>query len=225
MGPGNLTVQRPHDGAAVERTGQLVKLGELLDALVGFLEFEAAVVEHRAQRTAVESHKRTLSDREDVAKDRRKTFEIRRKRHADRRGGDQENRSQPHYREGPGNGRLPGSHPQRTETEDQEQDAEKNVSDFRRRQQEHQLKRDMATDLGEREVRIVEPVADMGFGQHDEKADHSHTQQEINRGNDDRGGAGVAINQQHKRYQRAASSLHDEYVTALPGSAPQYIQR
>ena len=45
LGAGDLLVQHPHDAAAVERAGQFVEFGEFLDALVGFLELQAALVE------------------------------------------------------------------------------------------------------------------------------------------------------------------------------------
>src|SRR5260370_39172659 len=78
MGTGNLVIQHPHDVAAVERAGQLVEFGELFDALVGFLELEAALVQRLTHRTAVESHERTLSDRKHEAKHCGKTFDMRR---------------------------------------------------------------------------------------------------------------------------------------------------
>ena len=40
-GAGDLLVQHPHDAAAVERAGQFVEFGELLDPLVGFLQLRA----------------------------------------------------------------------------------------------------------------------------------------------------------------------------------------
>src|SRR5438552_12988664 len=48
------------------RAGQFVEFGELLDPSVSLLEFEAAVVQHLAHRTAVETHERTLSDAQDA---------------------------------------------------------------------------------------------------------------------------------------------------------------
>ncbi len=88
---------------------------------------------------------------------------MRRDRHADRGRGEQENRSQPYHRESPGNRRLAGGHPQRAESEDQEQDAEKRVADLGRRQQEAELERDVAANLEQREIVVLEPVVDVGF--------------------------------------------------------------
>jgi hypothetical protein len=199
MRAGDFVIQHPHDAAAIERPGQLVELGELLDALVSFLEFEAALVKHVPQRTAIKSEECTLSDREDVAKHRGDAFDMRCDGHADRRAGEEKNRSQTHHRESPGDGCLPGGHPQRAEFEDQEQDAEKSISDFGHRQQEAELERDMAADLKDREIVILEPVVDVGLGQHDKKSYYRDTGQEINRGNEDRDCAGVMINQQDHR--------------------------
>ena len=60
-------------------------------------------------------------------------------------------------------------------------DAEKGIADFGRRQQEAKLERDMAADLKEREIVILEPVVDVGFGQHDKKSDQRDAGQEIGR--------------------------------------------
>ena len=95
-----------------------------------------------------------------------------------------------------------GRHPQRAKSEDQEQDAEKSIADLGRRQQEAELERDMAADLKDREIVILEPVVDMGFGQDDKKSDQRNAGQEISRGNDDRDCAGVTINQQDERTER-----------------------
>jgi hypothetical protein len=85
---------------------------------------------------------------------------MRRDGQADRRAGEQKNRGQTHGGERPGNSCLPGGHPQRAESEDQEHDAEKSITDFGRCQQEAELKRDVAADLKDREIVILEPVVD-----------------------------------------------------------------
>ena len=46
----DLLAQHAHDASAVERTGQFVELGEFFDALIGFLQLEAALVERLFQR-------------------------------------------------------------------------------------------------------------------------------------------------------------------------------
>src|SRR5204863_9025611 len=128
------------------------------------------------------------------------------------------------YRQRPRNGRLPGGHPQRAEAEDQEDDVEKGIADFGSRQQESKLERDMAADLKNREIVIVEAVVDVGFGQDDEKSDQPNSGQKVARGYDDRDGACVGINQQHHRQQRATDGLDGQHLTALAGTAPQELQ-
>ena len=100
--------------------------------------------------------------------------------------------------------RLPRGHPQRAEPEDQEHDAEEGKADFGRRQQEAELQRDVAGNLVDREIVVLEPVVEMGFRQHDKDRDQPDAGQEIGRRNDERDGAGVAIDQQH-RGDRASS--------------------
>ena len=42
LAAGDFLLEPAHDAAAVEGAGQLVELGELLDAAIGFLQFLAA---------------------------------------------------------------------------------------------------------------------------------------------------------------------------------------
>src|SRR6202011_1945903 len=224
LGSGQFVIQHSHDAAAVERAGQLVEFGELFDALVGSLELEAAVVQHLAQRAAVEAEERTLSNRKDIAEHRRKAFDRGRDRHRDRRAGEQKDRGQTHRREGPDDGGLPRGHPQRAEFEDQKQHAEKNVADLRRRQQEAELQRDMAANLKGGAIVVLEPFVDLVLGQHDKKSYRPDAGQEIGRGNDDRDRAGETVNQQYQGNQRAAYGLHREHLAALAGTALQHLR-
>src|SRR4029079_15103011 len=94
---------------------------------------------------------------------------------------EKEDRSQTDDGQGPGHSCLAGSHPQRAESEDQEQDAEKCVTEFGRHAQEHQLQRDMPTHLENSEVVILEPVVDVSLRQHDEETDQPNARKEIDR--------------------------------------------
>ena len=172
-GAGDLLLQHPHDAAAVGRPRQFVEFGKFLDPLVGCLEFEAAVVEHLAHRAAIQSHEGALADREDKGKHRGDALGRGGDRQADRRAGEQEDRRQADHGERPGDDGLPRGHPQRAESENQEHDAEEGKADFGRRQQKTKLKRDVAANLEDREIVILEPVVEMGFRQHDKDRDQS----------------------------------------------------
>jgi hypothetical protein len=96
---------------------------------------------------------------------------------------------------------------------------------LRRRQQEAELKRDVAGDLEDREIVILEPVVEMGFRQHDEDRHQSNAGQEVGRRNDDRDGAGVTIDQQDRGDERVADGLHRQHLAALASPTLQHFQR
>jgi len=193
FGAGDFLLQHSHDAAAVGGPRQFIEFGKFFDPLVGCLEFGTAVVEHLAHRAAIQSHEGALADREDIGKHRGDTLGRGRDRQPDRRAGEQKDRRQADHGERPGNDGLPGGHPQRAESENQEHDAEEGKADFGCRQQETKLNRDMAADLVDREVVILEPVVETGLRQHDKDRDQSDADQEIGRRNDHRDGAGVSI--------------------------------
>src|SRR6185295_8500319 len=112
---------------------------------------------------------------------------------------------------------------QRAESEDQEQDAEKCVTDFGRRAQEHQLQRDMPTHLENSEVVILEPVVDVSLRQHDEKTDQPNARKEIDRRYDNRHSAGVTVDKQDRGNQRATRGLNDQHLPALADAALQDV--
>ena len=222
---GDLLFQHSHDAAPVGRPRQFVELGKLLDPLVRHLQFEAAVVEHLAHGAAIQSHEGALSDREDKGKHGRDALGLGRNRQADRGAAKEEDRRQADHGERPGDDRLPGGHSQRAEPEYEKYHAQERKSDLRRRQQKTELECDVAGDLEDREIVVLEPVVEVGFRQHDKDRDQSDAGKEIGRRNDDRDGAGVAIDQQHRRNERVADALHGQHLAALAGPALQYFQR
>ena len=94
-----------------------------------------------------------------------------------------------------------------------------------RRQQKAELERDVAGNLEDRQIVVFEPVVEVGFRQHDKDRDQSDAGKEIGRRNDDRDGAGVAIDQQHRGDERVADALHGQHLAALADPALQYFQR
>src|SRR4030095_6195401 len=146
-------------------------------------------------------------------------------RKADRGTAKEEDRRQADHGERPGDDRLPGGHSQRAEAEYEEYDAQEGKSDLWRRQQKTELERDVAGDLEEREIMLFDPVVELSFRQHDKDRDQSDAGKEVGRRNDDRDGAGVAIDQQHRGDERVADALHGQHLAALAASALQYFQR
>ena len=224
-GARDLLLQHSHDAAPVGRPRQFVEFGKLLDPLVRRFQFEAAVVEHLAHGAAIQSHEGALSDREDKGKHRRDAFGLGGNRQADRGAAKEEDRRQADHGERPGDDCLPRGHSQRAESEDEEYDAEQGKSDLRRRQQKAKLECDVAGDLEDREIVVFEPVVEVGFRQHDKDRDQSDAGKEIGRRNDDRDGAGVAIDQQHRADEHVADALHGQHMAALADPALQYFQR
>jgi hypothetical protein len=88
-----------------------------------------------------------------------------------------------------------------------------------------ELERDVAGDLEDREIVVLEPVVEVGFRQHDKDRDQSDTGKEIGRRNDDRDGAGIVVDQQDRRNERVADALHGQHLAALARPALQYFQR
>jgi hypothetical protein len=96
---------------------------------------------------------------------------------------------------------------------------------LRRRQQKTELQRNVAGDLEDCQIVVFEPVAEVGFRQHDKDRDQPDAGKEIGRRNDDRDSAGVAIDQQHRGDEHVADALHGQHMAALAGPALQYFQR
>jgi hypothetical protein len=146
-------------------------------------------------------------------------------RQADRGAAEEEDRRQADHGERPGDDRLPRGHSQRAEPEYEKYHAQEGKSDFGRRQQKAELQRDVAGNLEDRQIVVFEPVVEVGFRQHDKDRDQSDAGKEIGRRNDDRDGAGVAIDQQHRADEHVADALHGQHVAALADPALQYFQR
>jgi len=86
---------------------------------------------------------------------------------------------------------------QRAKPEDQEHDAEKGIADLRGCKQKQKLERNMAADLKDSQVVILEPVVDVCFGQEQKNANQTDAGQEIGSGYGDGNRSGVAVNQQY----------------------------
>ena len=87
------------------------------------------------------------------------------------------------------------------------------------------LERNVAGNLEDGQIVVFEPVVEVGFRQHDKDRDQSDAGKEIGRRNNDRDGAGVAIDQQHRADEHVADALHGQHMAALADPALQYFQR
>src|SRR4029453_10473772 len=112
---------------------------------------------------AIQSYEGALSDREDKGEHGGDALGVGRNRQADRGAAKEEDRRQPDHGERPGDERLPGGHSQRAEPEYEKYHAQEGKSDLRRRQQKTELERDVAGDLEDREIVVLEPVVEVGF--------------------------------------------------------------
>ena len=142
-GAGDLFVQHPHDAAAVERAGQFVEFGELLDAPVGFLELQPALVERLLHRAGEDAEEHAAPDGQDEHQHGGEALEVAAVRHRDRLVGQQKQPGQAERHHGPGHAVCRGVDAQRAEAEHDEQGAEKQHADFRRdigeREQDHHV--------------------------------------------------------------------------------------
>ena len=100
-GAGDLLVQHPHDAAAVERAGQFVEFGELLDPLVGFLELQPALVERLLHRAGEDAEEHAAPDGQDEHQHGGEALEVAAVRHRDRLVGQQEQPGQADRHRGP----------------------------------------------------------------------------------------------------------------------------
>jgi hypothetical protein len=79
----DLVIQRAHDAAAVKGPGEFVEFGEFLDALVGFLQLDAALVERFTERAAVDADEHAAADGHHEHQHRREPFHVAAVRHVD----------------------------------------------------------------------------------------------------------------------------------------------
>ncbi len=225
MGAGPRVIQHPHDAAAVERAGQLVEFGELFDALVGFLELEAAFVERLSQRTGEYPEKHAASDAQDEHQHRREALQIRAVRNRDRFIGQQKQPGKAERHRGPDNCRLPRRRAQRAEVEHDEQSAEKHHADFRHDVSEGQHDRHTDDRLRRDEIMILQARVEARFRQHQMAGDEDETGGGVCRADRRRYGAGVGIDQQHEGIDDVADGDHSLNLTALLRAARQRLRR
>ncbi len=203
---------------------RLVELGQLLDALIGGLQLDAAPVEDLAQGGAEQAEEGALADHQHEAEHRGGSLQTGRNRQSDRQVRAQEHQGKSTGGKAPGDHCLVRGHSQRSEREDQKQHGDERDPDRRNGEQEHQLQRHMRRDLEDSEVVIFEAVAEAGFRQHGERPDDQEAAQPEQRGHGHGDRAGIAVEQQDGGAQRIARHLADIHLAALPGPADQDLR-
>ena len=215
----------PHDAAAIIRSRQLVEFGEFLDPLVGFLEFQPALIERLLQRAGEDADEHAAPDGQDEHQQSGKALEVTAMRHRDRLVGQKEQPGEADRHRRPDHHGLRGGRTQRTETEHDEQGAEEHPADFRRQVGERQRDQHGHGRLRGDQVMILEAFVEPEFRKQDAEDDQGQAGSGKGGGDHQRDRAGLRIEQQDPAVDQVTGADHDQNLPALPGASGERLRR
>ena len=225
MRAGDLLFQHPHDAAAIEGAGQFVELRKLLDAPIGFLQLQPALIERLPHRAGKDPEKHAAPDRQHEHQHGGKAFEMIGMRHSERLVGQKKQRSHAYGHHRPHDRRLCRRRAQRAEIDDEKQRAEKHHAHFGREigEGKHDCRAD--EELRHDEIMVLEALGKSGFRQRQVKHDRDETRRHISRTDVQRHGAGLGIEQQDHAIEQIARRDHSLNLPPLPRPARSHFCR